>query len=141
MKKTLIVLGLFLFVSILYGADEITRSEYLRALKGNSQITIQPSQASITWNGTRFYDSVISVTNLWTSLTKGSVNTNGIMFVWNQATSTVAYVSFDCGNTTNLMLKGSEFFCWRLDQSYAVTSMAVKCASGTNDFRVTILED
>lgn len=131
-----------LFVSMLaFAGSEIQHSDTLTASKGNAQIQWRPNTASIDWNGTRFFDVVVSCTTSWQALSKGSVVTNGVFLVWNQSTNINEYLSFNSGTTTNILIKPGEFFSFRLDPMYNITTLQYKAASGTPDLRTTILED
>lgn len=134
--------SLVILATVSFAADEITQTVYLKATKTPGSTLIRsPGTIQIDWNGTRYFSTILKLSTNWLPVSKGAVDTNGIIYVANLSTNINTYFSFDCGTTTNLMLRAEEYFVMRLDKAFSVTNISVKAASGTPDFEFTILED
>jgi hypothetical protein len=148
MKKSILaVLGVLLCVCA-FGAGEITVQAYLKAEKGARKVERTPGTLSVDWAGSRYYGPVIYnlTTNSWTSMSKGAVVTNGIVWMRNVGGNGSVKISFDAGTTTHLLIKTNEYFFFRLDTAFTATNIhfiAVQPSTNviTEDFEVTVLED
>lgn len=142
-NKLLMIFGILSVACAALASNEITLQGYLQALKGTRQLVRSPGTITVNWNGSKYYGPIIySATNAYQSLSQGGIVSNGICWVRNVGTNANIVVSFDNGTNSHMLVKSSEFYCFRLYPTLAAATIQFKTATtATNDFEVTILED
>jgi hypothetical protein len=143
MLACLVIAG---FVAVVMAANEINISAGIVAQKGYANVYKQPGSIPITWNGSKAFSTILSLSDVPVALSKGAVVNVGYCYARNNdQTNTVALSSL---GVTNLIFKPGEFALFRLSPDIDMTAIYANCISnavvtnnGLADFEFTILED
>ena len=146
MKKAIIAL-LVAGVSIVAMAEnEINISGGIVAAKGYASAYKQPGSLAVTWNGSKVFSSIISLSPAPVALSKGSVGNIGYCYARNNDQTNA--VALSIAGVTNFFFKPGEYAIFWLSPGFDITSLyansisnAVVTNNGLADFEFTILED
>lgn len=138
------ILAIVLMASSAFATtNEISVSTILKVSKDAVQISRTSGTKLIQFIGSRWNTQTIALTTTNQALTKGSVGNAGWCYMRNLGTngSPSAYITFDSGVTTGIVVEAGEPALFRLAPNAVVTNFTAGASSGTVDFEFTVIED